>query len=398
MEKRRKILLVNNINGDVFNTFSGGGLRSNLFIRALSEIGDVDVICFSKNDLVSNIPHCNVVFSQTIWDNRTYSDVIRALLCMTIRPSDPYTYYNLNKQKASIVDSFVNKTNYDYIACRYVQTAIICGLLKYKDKLIIDADDNQAVVRKFEAIKANSIFIKWKRQYESARIGRMLKKLLSNTFCSFCSNPLELPSPKTTFLHNTTVLNVPASSLSDNITTRILCVGFLRHFPNKQGITHFVESIFPRIKAAVHSAELRIVGDGEPEFLDYLNEKECVEAVGRVDDLVSEYRNAAVVVIPIYYGSGTSVKFIEALLMNRPIVSTPVGARGYSEICNDGEDYMLASNDEEFCAKTIDLLSSPSKSREMAKRGYEKGKKYFSQEKFVEIVKNTILSSQQSVQ
>ena len=54
MEKRKKILLVNMINEDVFNTFSGGGLRSNLFIKALSEIGDVDVICFSKNDLVSN--------------------------------------------------------------------------------------------------------------------------------------------------------------------------------------------------------------------------------------------------------------------------------------------------------------------------------------------------------
>ena len=139
-------------------------------------------------------------------------------------------------------------------------------------------------------------------------------------------------------------------------------------------------------------AELQIVGDGEPDFLDYLNNKEGVRAVGRIDDLASEYQKAAVVVIPIYYGSGTSVKFVEGLLMNRPVVSTPVGARWYSETCRDRIDYMLAHNDEEFISKTINLLSSPTKSRDMAKRGYVIGEKMFSQRKFCEIVKNAIIN------
>lgn len=390
MDKSKRFLLINNY----YNPFlidSGAALRNNLFIKALAEIGHVDVICFSKNDLVSHIPNCNVIFSQAIWNDKNYWEAFRTLLCMTIRPSNPYSYFQVNKQKATIINSYVNKTKYDFIACRYVQTAIICGLLDYKDKLIIDADDNLAAIKKLQVIEASSILYKWKKQYESMRIPKMLGKLFSNIRCSFCSNPLELPSPQTIVLHNTTVLDKPAPSLSEDFTPRILFVGTLRYFPNKHGIKHFVESIFPQIKKSIPLAELQIVGDGEPDFLDYLKNKEGVRAVGRIDDLASEYQKAAVVVIPIYYGSGTSVKFVEGLLMNRPVVSTPVGARWYSETCRDRIDYMLAHNDEEFISKTIDLLSSPTKSRDMAKRGYVIGEKMFSQRKFCEIVKNAII-------
>lgn len=230
-------------------------------------------------------------------------------------------------------------------------------------------------------------------KYESRRIEKMLKKLFSNIRCSFCSNPLEMPSPKTIYLHNTTVLDEPAPDYSADYTPRILFIGLLRYFPNKHGIIHLVESVFPQIKKSNPLVELQIVGDGDPDFLAYLNDKEGVRAIGKVEDLASEYQKATVVVIPIYYGSGTCVKFVEALLMNRPVISTPVGARGFSEVCKDGEDYMLAHNDEEFISKTIELLSSLPKSREMAHRGYEIGEKMFSQRQFCEIVKNAILNA-----
>ena len=393
MEKSKKFLLVVNTTENIFNINSGGALRSNLFIKALSDIGQVNMICFSKNELVSNIPNCKVIYSQLIPDIKDFWEVFRTLLGMTIRPSNPYSYFKLNKQKASIVNRFVNQMDYDYIVCRYAQTAIICGLLDYKDKLIIDADDNLAVVRKFRAIEGSSLFYKWKRQYESIRIGKMLKKLFSNIHCSFCSNPLELPSPQTIYLHNTTILNESNLPLQENSTPRILFIGFLRYFPNKHGIIHFVESIFPHIKKSIPLVELQVVGDGEPDILAYLNSIEGVRAVGKIDDLTSEYQKATVVAIPIYYGSGTCVKFVEALLMNRPVVSTIVGARGFSEICQDGEDYMLAHNDEEFITKTIELLTSLSKSRDMANKGHEIGENMFSQRKFCEIVKNAILNT-----
>lgn len=388
-----RILLIANRFNKIFKIDSGGALRNNLFVRALSEIGHVDVICFSHNGLVSNIPNCDVIFSKMMYKDEGYMEAARSLVCMTLWPLKPNSYYQVDKEKADIVKSFVEETEYDIIACRYIDTAIICGLLRYKDRLVIDADDNPVSVLKSLAILASSKLERWKKQYESKRIGRMVENMLNGIRCSFCSNPLELPSPHTIYLHNTTVLRQFPVDIVETNSSRILFVGWMGYPPNKQGITHFVESVFPHIKRVVPNAELHIVGSGEPAFLTYLNGKDGVRAIGRVDDIVPEYQEASVVVIPIYYGSGTSVKFIEALFMNRPVVSSPMGARGFSEVCKDGQDYMLANTDEEFANKTIELLRSETKSKEIAKNGYLMAKKHFSQEMFVEIVKNAIIGS-----
>lgn len=89
-------------------------------------------------------------------------------------------------------------------------------------------------------------------------------------------------------------------------------------------------------------------------------------------------------------GTGTCIKFVEALMMNRPVVATPVGSRGFEETCQDGKHYMLAKSDEEFADKTIELLTSLSTSQIMAKAGCEVANKYYSQERFYEIVSESL--------
>jgi len=389
-KRTRRILLV--IYGcDIFKIDSGGALRNTLFAKALSEIGHVDVICFSRDDAVSNIPNCNILFSRRMYEHNNLIDSVRTLIDPFFCPSSPSSYYKVSKKKSAIVSDFVKRGKYDIIASRYVESSIECGLLKYKDKLVIDADDNPASVLRYKAVQANSIIEKWKKRYQSKRVGQMTEKFLDSVRCSFYSNPLEKPSKLSVFLHNTTTMTQSAPDITEDICPRILFVGSLYFFPNKQGITHFAELIFPQIKRAYPLVELYIVGKGDSDFLAYLNGMEGVKAVGRVDDLASEYQKATVVVIPIYYGSGTSVKFVEAMLMNRPVVSSPIGARGFNELCQDGVHYILANNDEEFVIKTIGLLSSIQKSKEIAKHGCEIANKHFSQKRFIEIVKENIL-------
>ena len=131
-------------------------------------------------------------------------------------------------------------------------------------------------------------------------------------------------------------------------------------------------------------------------MLDDLNSVEGVKALGFVEDLAAEYEEARVVIIPIYQGSGTCVKFVEAMWMNRPIVSTSVGVRGLDRFAKDGEHYLLAKNDEEFANKTVALLLNTEKSIDMANKAKELAKNSFSQEKFMEIVKDTIESKYNS--
>lgn len=375
----------------VFNINSGAALRNNLFVNALSRMGHVDIISFVRDNKVPRIENCDVLFSKEMPESYSCIGGIRSLIKVTLWPENPYSYYQLDKEKEAIIDSYIHQKKYDVIVTRYVDSAIKCGLLKYKDKLVIDADDNLKSVLEFKATQASLFTAKWKNLYKSKRIGQMISNLLDSTMCSFCSNKFDRPSQKTIFLHNTSILHKPV--IDNALPNQILFIGSLTFYPNKQGITYFIDNIFPLIKQKRPHIGLRVVGKGEHDFLNYLNRKEGVEAVGRVDDLILEYQKAAVVIIPIYYGAGTSIKFVEALLMNRPIVSSPVGARGFSELCQDGVHYMLANTDEEFANKTIELLSSPSKAKEIADNGYDIAIKNFSQERFIEIVKEAILAA-----
>lgn len=378
-------------NCSIFEINSGGAMRNNMFVRALSKIGHVDVISFYQKHLVSNINNCDVIYSEIIKEEHSNWESLRSWLLITLKPKDPTSYYKKNKKKVAIVDYFVKKTDCDIIACRYINSVVICGLLKYKERLVIDMDDHPANSLRYMIPQTKLIVVRWKKQCEMQRIGRMVEELLDSVACSFYSNVLEKPSAHSVYLHNTINIKEFVPDVNESMEPRILYVGVFYHTPSRNGIFHFVEKIFPLIRKRVPEAKLRIVGKGEKEWLDSLNKQEGVEAVGYVEDIVSEYRNARIVVVPIYQGTGTCIKFVEGLMMNRPVVSTPVGARGFDTICQNKEHYMLAKNDEEFADKTIELLFSLSTSQKMARKGYEIAQMFFSQERFCEIVKKSLI-------
>lgn len=377
---------------DIFRINSGGANRNNMFVKALSEMGHVDVVSFNEEGLKSNIKNCDVIYSEIIHDKHHYVDSVVSWIKMTLSPTNPYSYYKRDKNIETVIDGFVRRNNYDIIVCRYIDSVIKCGLLKYKNRLVVDLDENPMNRLRYQAAQVKIRLLKWKKIYESKRIGLMIEKLLSEVLCSFHSNQLESPSSKSVFLLNTISITKSIPDITDFNCNRILYVGCLNFFPSKHGICYFIENIFPMIRAQVQNAELCVVGEGKPELITWLNEKEGVMALGRVEDLTIEYQRANVVVIPIYHGSGTSVKFVEALFMNRPIISTPVGVRGFEGVCKDGVHYMLAENDKAFATKTIELLSSAEYSRQMAHDAYMVAAQNFSQEKFFEIVSREILS------
>jgi len=57
-----------------------------------------------------------------------------------------------------------------------------------------------------------------------------------------------------------------------------------------------------------------------------------VRRLGYVEDLKALYAAADIAVNPVAYGSGSSVKIAEYLAAGLPIVTTPVGARGYEHL------------------------------------------------------------------
>lgn len=394
----KKILFVSCYFHMFNNIDCGASNRSTMFVKALAQIGDVDVISFAERPIESNIERCNVIFQKSIPDKtlkkRGYTQKITNLIKLLIHPQNPYTYYSLDKEKESIVRNLIENGNYDYVACRYINEAASCGLLNYSDKLILDVDDNlfSAAKRDLANKKFKSPIHKLIANSRARLLSVMSKSVLKNVKYSFYSNIAEPPYSKSVFLPNVTIRGVDIPALQDNVPKSLLIVGWLDFPPNKYGALYFSQNVFPLIRKQIPDIELRIAGKcKDSTFLNTLNNIPGVKALGYVSDISVEYKKCGVIIIPVYQGSGTSVKFTEGLTMNRPIVSTPMGARGFDNLCHSGKHYLLAPNDVAFSECVISLLKSVEKAKKIAESAHEIGVKYFSENTFINIVKSKIL-------
>lgn len=373
----------------------GASNRSTMFVKSLAKIGHVDVVSFGKDLINSNIDNCEVIYNKSI--PQKYADTklekIKGYLRLLTQPCNPNTYYTLDKQCEDIIDKLLTQKKYDIIACRYIGEVIRCGLDKYAGRLVVDVDDNlvSASLRDFKNIKFKHKISKYLVWYKAHTIGWMSKKFLKKTRVSFYSNILEPTSKKSIFLHNVTTLNIQKTEVSSCTPYRLLLVGWLDFAPNKYGVLHFMDKVLPKIQETLPNVELHIVGKTKDEELKkYLNSRKGVKALGFVDDILAEYTNCRIIIVPVYQGAGTSVKFVEGLMMNRPIVSTPMGARGFETVCHPGKEYLLAKDDNEFAANVIKLLQYSNMADEIAKNAYQVGQEYFSAKCFEDIVVNSI--------
>ena len=152
-----------------------------------------------------------------------------------------------------------------------------------------------------------------------------------------------------------------------------------------------MESIFPIIKEKIPTVEINIVGLCKDQCTRLkLCSVKGVNVLGFVDCLHDEYQNCRAVIVPIYQGAGTSIKFIEAIMINRPIISTQMGARGFNSAFQANQHYLLANNDQEFANQVVSVLSSLDKANVMAHNAYEIGKSHFSKNYFFDVVKKSV--------
>ena len=287
----------------------------------------------------------------------------------------------------------MSRKHYDLVACRYIGEAVQCGLERYKDRLVVDVDDNltSALLRDLATAPPKKCAVKrWLYNWRAYAIGFMAQRYLRGVRVSFHSNIAEPMTRKSVYLHNTTMLRKQVPDVNVNTPLRLLIVGWLNFAPNILGTLHFAEQVFPKIKQAVPGATLHIAGRGDQWVIERLNAIDGVQALGYVDDIVEEYHQCRIIIVPIYQGSGTSVKFTEGLMMNRPTVATPLGVRGFESFCKPDSEYLLAESDEEFATKVVYLLQHSNEAQLIARRANAVAQRHISPERFVEIVAQSI--------
>ena len=140
---------------------------------------------------------------------------------------------------------------------------------------------------------------------------------------------------------------------------------------NVHGVTWFLDRVLPAVRRLVPDAELWLVG-GIGEHVG--RGVPGVRRLGFVDALGDLYRRAAVVINPQQFGTGLSIKSVDALLHGRPLVTTASGARGLED--GAGSAFRRAESAEEFSAMLVELLRDPAQAAALALHATEYARDY----------------------
>jgi len=98
-----------------------------------------------------------------------------------------------------------------------------------------------------------------------------------------------------------------------------------------------------------------VVGRNPYPALQELSRRDpSVIITGRVDDVRPYMERAAAYIVPLRIGGGTRLKIFEAMAMEKPLISTTVGAEGLP-VRNESE-LLLADTPEDFAAAVVRVL------------------------------------------
>lgn len=156
----------------------------------------------------------------------------------------------------------------------------------------------------------------------------------------------------------------------------LVFTGSMDWLPNEDAIRYFTEQIMPRIKQLVPDVTLTVVGrDPYPGLVELSKRDSSVIVTGRVEDVRPYMEEAAVYVIPLRIGGGTRLKIYEAMAMEKPIVSTSIGAEGLP--VTNGEEIVLADTPETFADAVVKLLTDRSLADEIGQRAAARVRREF---------------------
>lgn len=166
----------------------------------------------------------------------------------------------------------------------------------------------------------------------------------------------------------------PQKKLLKHKKDSILFVGGFLHEPNRDALAWLIDEVASHIHT--HLPDIRIIVAGSYIPSSSVKRATDLEFVHHPSEekLVQLYEQARVSLAPLRYGAGAKGKIIESLVHGVPVITTPIGAEGFSEHvpCLVGKDA------EELSLHILSLFHNESLHKKLSRDGLTYIGKYFS--------------------
>ncbi len=152
-------------------------------------------------------------------------------------------------------------------------------------------------------------------------------------------------------------------------------IGALDWAPNQEGLIWFFDHCWAKIRERCPDVKFYLAGRNAPDWFERKIKRSGVEYLGEINDAYDFINSKAIMVVPLFSGSGMRIKIIEGMSLGKPIVTTEIGTEGIPT--TNGENIMIANDAGQFVEEVVNLVND----RELADR-IGKNAIGFIQEKF----------------
>jgi glycosyltransferase involved in cell wall biosynthesis len=149
----------------------------------------------------------------------------------------------------------------------------------------------------------------------------------------------------------------------------LVFVGYMSTPANVDAIKYFHSQVYDTLKRRFPDLKLLVVGQDPPHAIRELAKDPSICVTGFVEDVRPYVARASVVIAPIVSGAGTKTKVLEAMAMGKPVVTTPIGARGIN--ATHGDHLCIADNPVKFADDVEGLLLDQTKRRRIGHQARE---------------------------
>jgi glycosyltransferase involved in cell wall biosynthesis len=162
----------------------------------------------------------------------------------------------------------------------------------------------------------------------------------------------------------------------------LLFIGSFRHFPNISAYRFFTERVWPVLRDKFPQTTLTVVCG--PDHLTYWRTfadspepapDPRIRMLGFESDVRPLYHESNLVLVPTTVSAGTNVKVLEAMAMQRAVVSTASGCAGLS--LTHGHNVWVGDTPEAFAAGIATLLADPERRAQIAIAAHDHAIRHF---------------------
>ena len=172
--------------------------------------------------------------------------------------------------------------------------------------------------------------------------------------CPKCKNLTVVPNGVDHQYFSPFDIDSPIKSATKKDVQVIVFTGAMDYSVNIKGVLWFIEDVWPHLQQRYPDLLFYIVGSHPAAEIEALAERTNIIVTGFVDDIRVYYKLADVCVAPLHQGRGVQNKVLEAMSMEKPVVTTSRANAGVQAVT--GDHLLIADTADDFTAMICRLL------------------------------------------